>query len=173
MSTYKRDDKEFKASLAAKRDVYTMSVPTREEIRAKREAKRFQKVDGRLTTATIDENGDVLFLASRENDIFLELGEVVTRRASHVEPASRDQRIAFHILRFLFGSQGRVSEWTRTWRCLWRVNTKPVGVPILTWKHQGSSAPWANQKIAMWWNRQDAIAAEIKFLNKFFLEGIQ
>lgn len=166
MSIYKRDDKEFKKHVA--------------ELADKSEYKPFRKTEQKVTTATIDEKGDVLFLASNENDIFCELGDVVTKRASHVEPATFWARGAFHFLR-LFGDKTRVADWTRGWKVDWRVNTKPVGGPILTY---GNMLPKTairdlrsprgtryTHTIVTWSNRQDAIDAEIKFLNWFFLEG--
>lgn len=169
MSRYKRDDKEFKSEVAKLADA--------------NDYKPFRKTEQKVTTATIDENGDVLFLASNENDIFCELGDVVTKRASHVEPATFWARLAFHFLR-LFGDKTRVAEWTRGWQVEWRVNTKPVGGPVLTWGHIYTREQIQNiarigyskgltglSNIAVWSNRQEAIDAEIKFLNRFFLEG--
>jgi hypothetical protein len=149
MSKYKRDDKEFKAKVA----------------------KRFPKHDDSVVTATIDENGDVLFLATSANDIFLNHGTVVTKRASHVEPYHLGYRIAFHILRW-FGDKTQIAEWTRNWPVVWRVNTKPVGGPILTWKDIGSTGGgfWKDSEPAIWLDRQEAIDEEIKFLNNWFLE---
>ena len=136
--------------------------------------KRFQKIEQRITTATIDENGDVIFLASTENDIFLELGNVVEKRASHVEPVNLFLRIVFHTLRSFAKDKNVIAEWTRRWPCRWRVNTKPVGGPVLTLTHVG----WCFDKthahakdIATWRDRRAAIEAEVAFLNKFFLEG--
>jgi len=125
--------------------------------------KPFRKTEHKVITLTIDEQGDVLFLASPENDVFLELGSVITRRASHVEPAGFWRRQAFHFLR-LFGDKTRIAEWTRNWRCEWRVNTRPVGGPILR------GHDYAGSWILTWKNRQDAIDAEIAFLNSWFLE---
>ncbi len=150
MSRYKRDP--FKAQLA----------------------KRFPKHDNKIITITIDEEGDVLFLKTDANDIFLDQGTVVTKRASHVEPAPLYERLAFHLLRAVFGDKGKVSDWTRTWRTLWRVNTKPVGGPILTWGHIYPAAlncSTLGRQTYCFGRRQDAIDAEIEFLNKFFLEG--
>lgn len=107
----------------------------------------------KTVTVTIDENGDMLFLKNETSVIFLDLGEVKTRRASHVEPDNSTLRVVFHVLRFVFGETGIVSDFTRRWRCLWRVNTAPVGGPILTGR---------------WRDRQEAIVAEIEFLNRFF-----
>jgi hypothetical protein len=52
---------------------------------------------------------------------FSELGEVTRSRASHVEPVCRLKRIAFWILRWATGEQGRVSDWTRRWVGPWQV----------------------------------------------------
>ena len=120
--------------------------------------KPFAKQDEKILTVTIDENGDLVYLKTSEHDIFAELGEVVTRRASHVEPETLWLRVAFRFLR-MFGDQTRVAEWTRGWQCVWLVDTRPVGGPVLEGR---------------WTNRQEAIDAEIVFLNQFFLErGIQ
>lgn len=54
----------------------------------------------------------------------------VVRRASHIEPAQRLRRMAFHALRALFREEGRVAEWTRGWRCRWRVDLRPSGGPV-------------------------------------------
>ena len=112
----------------------------------------------KILTVTIDENGDVVYLKTEASDVLLELGETVTRRASHVEPDNVLLRVAFHTLR-LFGDKTSLAEWTRGWQILWRVNTRPVGGPVLPGR---------------WTDRQAAIAAEIEFLNTYFLErGIQ
>lgn len=139
--------------------------------------KPFPKEQQKIVTVTIDENGDVLFLATDANDIFLNDGDVLTKRASHVEPASLYERWFFHFLR-LFGDKMRVAEWTRGWKCLWRVNTRPVGGPILRWGHIYPNVdfvdPTVRSLVYCWVDRQDAIDAEIKFLNVWFLErGIQ
>jgi len=136
------------------------------------ELKPFPKTEQKVLTATF-KDGEVIFLASPEHDIFLELGEVVTQRASHVEPADFPTRVWFHILRRLVNDKSRIAAWTRTWGCLWRVNTKPVGGPILRVGDVYSFCPPtcnAHNDIAVWRNRQAAIDAEVKFLNKFFLE---
>lgn len=140
--------------------------------------KPFPKTEQKVLTVTIDEDGDLLYLKTSEHDIFAEMGEVVTRRASHVEPDTFWLRVAFHILRTVVNDKSRIAEWTRGWACLWRVNTAPVGGPVLTWKDcplTGRNEESGNENdIAVWMNRQDAIDAEIIFLNQFFLErGIQ
>ena len=145
--------------------------------------KAFAPTARNIITCTIDENGDVLYLATDANDAFLNDGTEVTRRASHVEPNTFWARQAFYVLRW-FGDKGRIAEWTRNWSVQWRVNTKPVGGPILTWgdvhPHAGSGYFHINRNQTATWGsrtfgiRQDAIDAEIKFLNDFFLErGIQ
>lgn len=131
----------------------------------------FPKSEHKVLTATFV-NGEVIFLASPEHDIFLELGEVVTKRASHVEPADFLTRVWFHIVRHFVTDKSRIAAWTRTWKCLWRVNTKPVGGPILRVKHvyPKYTGVEGQEDIAVWRNRQAAIDAEVAFLDKWFLE---
>ena len=116
--------------------------------------KSFPKTQRNVVTVTI-EDGDLVFLATDSADIFLEQGETVTRRASHVEPDNFAYRVAFTVLRSLVSDKSRIAAWTRLWPCLWRVNTAPVGGPILTERFT---------------DRQKAIDAEIIFLNNWFLE---
>ena len=135
---------------------------------------------------TIEENGDQTLLATDGADIFLETAHTVTtRRASHVEPVNLFMRVAFYVLRACVSDKHAVAQWTRGWPCMWRVNTSPVGGPILRWKHlpktdmpNGWSAGlqtvddylhYRNQ-VATWRNRRDAIEAEVKFLNEYFGE---
>lgn len=135
--------------------------------------KAFAKTPRKILTVTIDENGDLVYLKTDSCDALLELGETVTKRASHVEPDNFLLRRLFHTLR-LFGDKNRIADWTRNWNCLWRVNTSPVGGPILLWRHVWGSEDWMKglsgyNYVALWRNRQSAIDAEIKFLNDWFL----
>ena len=127
----------------------------------------------KIVTIIIDENGDQVFLKTDSADVFLEQGEVITRRASHVEPAYFWQRVAFSVLRKLTPDTSRIAAWTRTWKCLWRVNTKPVGGPILTHGHVHDypiDKQWCWDIIALFVDRQEAIDAEVQFLNRWFAE---
>lgn len=129
----------------------------------------------KFVTMTIEDDGSATFLKTDAADIFLECGEVITRRASHVEPAPRYERWAFHLLRTLFGETGRVADWTRGWKTLWRINTKPVGGPILTWGHVYPTGTFslnsqAASRIYIFSDRQRAIDAEVAFLIPFFAE---
>ena len=78
----------------------------------------------------------------------------VTARASHVEPSNPLLRILFHLLRQWLGDKGRMSEFTRSWPCLWRVNMKPVGGPILCTRY---------------YDRKQILNAEVAALNIFFI----
>ena len=128
--------------------------------------KPFPKTPRKVITLTIDENGDQIFLKTDTADIFLELGEVITRRASHVFPVNFWKRQAFRVLRIL-GDTGRIAAWSRTWRGPWLVDTSPVGGPILTWGHLDGGD---DRRVATFYSRQNAIDHEIKFLNNFFAE---
>ena len=110
-------------------------------------------------TITIDESGNLKMLETTMAEPFKVLGTAVTKRASYVEPYEFLPRLAFSIIRRVVSDDSRLADWTRRWDCFWRVNTKPVGGPIL--RNQYGN-------IAAWWIREDAIVAEIEFLNKFF-----
>ena len=112
-------------------------------------------MENKIITITIDENGDQIFLKTDATDCFLECGEVVTHRASHVFPVAFWKRQAFRLLRALVPDHSRLAAWSRMWRGPWLVDTAPTAGVVL----QGR-----------WMNRQDAIDAEIAFLNQYFLE---
>lgn len=101
-------------------------------------------------TLTIDKNGDQVFLKGHGADVFTSIGRTVIRRASHVEPDGWLLRQIFRAIRFCVRDTSTIAAWTRTWWCHWRVNTKPVGGPIL----------WDR-----FLNREAAIEAERKFLD--------
>jgi hypothetical protein len=102
---------------------------------------------------TFTPDGEIRFLVS-EGTTSLLTPEAVVRRASHVEPVSRPLRILFHGLRTVFGETGRISDLTRSWPVRWRVNLAPIGGPVL---------------FGYWMDRQDAIQAEINYLNANFI----
>jgi hypothetical protein len=110
----------------------------------------------RTVTMTIDENGDAIFLKGHGGDAFLALGDVRTRRASHVEPNSWLLRVLFHAIRRNCTDSCKRAAFTRMWPCLWRINTAPVGGPILC---------------TLYRDRKQAIEAEVVFLTKFFFTG--
>lgn len=100
-------------------------------------------------TVTIDEEGSLQYLVSDAAKCLLDQDTVV-RRASHVEPDSPLLRCVFHGLRYIFGEDGTIGDLTRRMPCAWRVNTAPLGGPVLD---------------EVWYNRQDAIDAEIEYIN--------
>lgn len=53
--------------------------------------------------------------------IAAELGNMRTRRASHVLPSHPIKRAAFRLLRAMFSERGKVAAWCRTWRGPWEV----------------------------------------------------
>ena len=121
-------------------------------------------------TITIDESGDLKMLETAMAEPFKTLGTTVTKRASYVEPAPYWDRVLFTFIRALVPDDSRLAEWTRNWNTLWRVNMKPVGGPILRWKHVAPSkcAAWMDDQIFTTYYRQEAIDEEIKFLNDFW-----
>ena len=139
--------------------------------------KPFPKTERKVVTVTIDESGDLVFLNSPEHDVFLELGETLTTRASHVEPYALLPRLLFTAIRYFVHDDSKLAAWTRGWECGWRVNTSPVGGPILTCGHVWDDlGRWdkvfhSMDDTAVWGDRKAAIRAEVKFLNTFFLGG--
>ncbi len=101
----------------------------------------------------ITPEGNIRFLQSEDAPVSL-IGQGVTRRASNVEPVSNTLRYVFYGLRFLFGEKGRMAQFTRQWRCDWRVNLAPIGGSVLAGSYR---------------NRAEAIDAEIAYLNKTFI----
>lgn len=107
----------------------------------------------RTLEVTISPEGKTTFLYD-ESLAELVPKTAVIKRASHVEPVSIPLRLAFHALRAAFGEYGWVATFTRSWRCLWRVNMAPVGHGVLP---------------QLFHNRAAAIAAEIEYLNENFI----
>jgi len=106
---------------------------------------------------TIDQStGDMLFLETSGAQAFKALGRLRTRRASYVLPADFWARQAFKLIRWFIRYDSAGAAWCRTWRGPWLVDTTPTAGVVLTGR---------------WMNRQDAIDAEIEFLNRWFLEG--
>lgn len=55
------------------------------------------------------------------DEVLLPMTDVVRRRVSHVVPSHPVLRACFQILRAIVPERGRIAEWTRSWRCDWRV----------------------------------------------------
>ena len=105
-------------------------------------------------TFIVESTGDAVYLVT-EAAANLNLGSSPLR-ATHVEPVNAVLRCAFHLLRQWLGDKGRMSDFTRRWPCKWRINLKPVDGPILP---------------TVYYDRSQAINAEVIALNKFFIEG--
>lgn len=106
-------------------------------------------------TLIIDENGDCKMVMTAAAKL-LNLTDSPSRRASHVYPDSLVLRLVFRAVRALVSDDSRIAAWTRTWNCGWIINTTPVGGPILD---------------GVWYDRQEAIDAEVAFLNQWFVEN--
>ncbi len=107
---YKRDDKAFKAKLAARADVLRDSQ------------------NG--ATLVIDEFGDCKMVLTTVAKM-LNLTDSPSYRASHVIPVNLVLRLAFNVMRALVSDDSRVAAWSRTWGCMWKVDMSPVGAGIL------------------------------------------
>lgn len=75
-------------------------------------------------------------------------------RASYVEPTNPCLRWCFHRLRKCFSDNGRIAEWTRGWKCRWRVNMEILGGVI--YLRNSFELPFAS--------RQEAIDFEVAIL---------
>ena len=96
--------------------------------------------------------GDAVYLVT-EAASTLQLGAMPSR-ASHVIPRNFALRGLFYLLRYWLGDKGRMSDFTRSWRCEWIIDTRPVGGPILP---------------TIYYDRKQAINAEVAFLNQWFI----
>ena len=66
------------------------------------------------------------------------------QRFSEIIPRHRWLRLAFRILRLIFGEDGEVSEWTRLWPCSWEA-------VILMGKYRGARRVDSNRlRLIMW-----------------------
>ncbi len=106
-------------------------------------------------TLIIDENGDCKMVLTKAAKM-LNLTDSPSSRASHVEPVNITLRLLFHAIRANVADDSRLAAWTRLWPCGWRINTTPVGGPILD---------------GVWYDRLAAIDAEVEFLNQWFVEN--
>lgn len=83
------------------------------------------------------------------------LGEQVVRRASYVEPVNPTLRFWFHVIRRIVPDRSFIAAWTRRWKCQWQANLYISGGPIF--------GPFKY--------RQDAIAAEVFWINQQYARG--
>ena len=79
----------------------------------------------------IHKDGRTEYVDSPDLAVLGEGAKGVRRRASRVEPWNPLLRTAFRALRWAFGESGAVAEWTRKWKCFWRVDLRLSGGPVL------------------------------------------
>jgi hypothetical protein len=79
----------------------------------------------------IKRSGDIAIIADRRLAGLTRLGPASQRRASHVLPVQWWKRLAFRILRWTFGEEGRISNWTRSWSGQWIADMGPSRGPVL------------------------------------------
>lgn len=94
----------------------------------------------------IDERGFIRCIHN-PNVPLHELGTVTKRRVSTITPMFAPKKQAFWLLRKLFGEEGRVAAWTRTWRTTWLVRILKTG-------------EWS-----VFTRREDCVAWELEKLN--------
>lgn len=83
-------------------------------------------------------------------------------RLSHVEPCNWFLRKLFHLLRGSVKDESGLAEWTRSWRCLWRVNFAPSGGPI----------HYVDHAFIPFTLRATAIAFELKYAEKYMTKRL-
>lgn len=66
----------------------------------------------------IKRDGTLEFLGEPPPKLVLP-GVTTRQRFSEIVPVYGPLRLVFRALRFLFGEQGSVAEWTRQWECEW------------------------------------------------------
>lgn len=101
-----------------------------------------------MTTMIVDTDGVVRAVKSDTLGWMEAEGACSTRRASHIVPLGPWRRLAFRLLRRVFGDSGRAADWTRRWQGPWAADLRPSGGPVL--EH--------------FWSRQDAIRTELGWL---------
>ena len=84
-------------------------------------------------TVVVIKQGRVLAVQGPATDAALRaFGGCVSRaRASNILPLNRAKRLAFRLLRHLFGETGRASDWTRAWKGPAIADMAPSGGPVL------------------------------------------
>jgi hypothetical protein len=101
-------------------------------------------LDGTVTVVVT-----VIGHADKDRAILAALGQVETvRRGGHAVPSQRPLRVAFRLIRRVFGRFPRVVGWTRTWPVAWMADLGVSGGPVL----------------GPFWDRTVAIAAEERWL---------
>lgn len=97
-------------------------------------------------TARIDKRTGVIeFLGGVPPGMQLPLAK--RERFSEIIPVDPDARRFFRLLRWLFGEEGRVSEWTRRWPCEWEAI-------ILLGKMAGARRRSRDRAFLLHWERQ-------------------
>lgn len=69
-----------------------------------------------MKVSIVIENGYVYAVGNIANN----LGEVRERKKLFsIVPKNRILKMCFYILRWIFGDNSQVAQWTRTWKCTW------------------------------------------------------
>ena len=107
----------------------------------------------------ITPDGDVEMIEYKEAEgLIKSLGTIQERwRATHIVPTDHCLQLAFVILRRSFGEQGRIAQWTRSWRVQWTADLRPSGGPVVE--------PFDS--------RQEAIEFEIQWLEENISQALK
>ena len=96
-----------------------------------------------MKTITINADGSVEFVGDT-CPLDLPLANPVRRRVSNILPINYWKRMAFLLLRTVFGEQGRVAAYTRRWSGPWRVTMLATGQTEV-FQHRAEAISWELQ----------------------------
>ena len=85
--------------------------------------------------------------ALKDSSNIIEGAVVSKRRASTIEPANELKWVAFKLVRFVFGEEGKVAEWTRGWRGQWKCTLTDSGLTHIE-RFRVACVRWEQQRIA-------------------------
>jgi len=89
--------------------------------------------------------GTTTFLVNEHTKAFIPANAPI-RRASHVEPMDRMDRLRFRAIRAEYGDESEAAAATRMWDVLWQVDLSPVGGPLVEgFKDRAKAIDWEIQ----------------------------
>ena len=76
------------------------------------------------------------------------IGYVKKTRASYILPKNKTKRLAFILLRRMFGDEGRIADWTRTWKGPWQVSwAEDKSKVVFTHKRRSQCLYWEKKEL--------------------------
>jgi len=101
------------------------------------------------TVIVVDYDGSAAAIADQVSmRYFGQSGHSVKRRASHILPKNKTKRKAFVLLRRMFGDDGLVANWTRTWKGPWKVSwAEQPNKVVFTHKRRSQCLYWEKKEL--------------------------